>query len=146
MSKINQLRTVTLAAGILCAAAVAGGATSAMAQMNGGRHVNTTHGWHSSSTWRGGSHWRGTGWNHPGWRGGYWHGRSWHPGWRGRVAVGYYGGYPYYADPYYGYPDAAYDYPYGGYYGSGSAYPYGYSYGGDGDDYATDSCEDVCSY
>jgi hypothetical protein len=143
MKNMNGLRLAALAAGLLGATAIGAATDSAMAQMRvhgsaGGFHGTVrTGGWHGSG-WHGGT-WRGTtAWNHRGWggRGGYWRGGHWYPGWRGGVAVGFYGGYPYY-DPYY--------------YGYG-AYPYGYGYYGDTYDYNycndpyVDYDDEDCSY
>jgi hypothetical protein len=132
MSKMNGLRVAALAAGLFGATAIGATTDGAMAQTRfhgsvGGFHGSVrTGGWHGQ-TWHG-----GTAWNHRGWRGGFWRGGHWHPGWRGGVAVGFYGGYPYY-DPYY--------------YGYG-AYPYGYY--GDTYDYCNDPYGDYddgdCSY
>jgi hypothetical protein len=142
MNKINTVRTAALAAAVLGAAALATGTDSAMAQVRmhgsaGGVHGSfRSGGWHGTggrvSTFRGGhvgtfrgghvGTFRGA-FNHRGW---VWRGGRW---WRGGVAVGFYGGYPYYGYPYYGYP---YGYGYDGY------YPYGSYYG---DSY--DSCDDA---
>jgi hypothetical protein len=115
MMETRKFRIAALAASLLGAAALGVTAVPAIAQMHGGFHAGGMHGWRGG-TWRG--TWHGhTAWNR-GWRGhgGFWRGGRWFPGWRGGVAVGFYGGWPYY-DPYYGY-DA---YPYGYY---GGAYNY----------------------
>jgi hypothetical protein len=131
MNKMKGMRTVAIAAAVLGAAALTAGTDSAMAQTrmhsNAGGWHGSFHsgGWHGTgghfNTFRGGhvgtfrgghvGTFRGA-FNHRGWvwRGGRW----WHPGWRGGVAVGFYG-YPYYGYPYYGgyypYNDyGAYDY------------------------------------
>src|SRR4051812_13323825 len=131
MKMTAKVRTAVLAAGILGAAAFAGGTDSAMAQMHGGWHGGSGHvsSWHGGARmggWHGGARiggWHGTwrgGANHRGWSGRWWHGR-WYPrwGWRGGVGVGFYGAYPYSDYPYY-YGDYGYS-AYRSYYGNGYA-------------------------
>ena len=144
MNKMNRLRIGALAVGLLGATAMCVTSDAAMAQMrmhdrsNGFHGSMRTGGWHGNA-WHGRT-WRGSAWNNRGWgwRDGHWRGGRWYPGWRGGVAVGFYGGYPYYDPYYYGYD--AYPYSYG-------AYPSG-DYG-DAYDYCTDpnySDYDDCTY
>jgi hypothetical protein len=149
MNKLNRMRTAALAAAVLGAAALTVGTDSAMAQMrrDSGMHSSFhSGGWHGTrghfgtfrgGNWHGGT-FRGGNWhggtfrgafNHRGW---VWRGGRW---WRGGVAVGFYGGYPYY-----GYP---YGYGYDGYYPNGDYYGDSYdSCGGSYGDYDDEDCDD----